>query len=88
MTLVSKMAVANTLVLPGVPSALQARRVFERSLISSLGATDGATSVGYNLRALKMAGASVRERLSQEQRNAAMTTADRSSRSAGMAAAR
>ncbi|APW43368.1 circularly permuted type 2 ATP-grasp protein [Rhodoferax saidenbachensis] len=62
----SKMAVANTLVLPGVPSALQARRVFERSLISSLGATDGATSVGYNLRALKMAGATVRERLSQE----------------------
>jgi len=61
-----KMAVANTLVLPGVPSALQARRVFERSLISSLGATDGATSVGYNLRALKMAGATVRERLSQE----------------------
>ena len=62
----TRMAVANTLVLPGVPSAVQARRVFERSLIASLGATDGATSVGYNLRALKLAGASVRERLSQE----------------------
>lgn len=62
----SKMAVANTLVLPGVPSAAQARRVFERSLISSLGSTDGATSVGYYLRALKMAGSTVRERLSQE----------------------
>jgi uncharacterized circularly permuted ATP-grasp superfamily protein/uncharacterized alpha-E superfamily protein len=49
----SKMALANTLVLPGVPSASQARRVFERSLISSLGA-------------LKMAGSTVRERLSQE----------------------
>lgn len=61
-----KMALANTLVLPGVPLAPQARRVFERSLISSLGSTDGATSVGYNLRALKMAGATVRERLSQE----------------------
>jgi uncharacterized alpha-E superfamily protein len=60
------MALANTLVLPGVPSASQARRVFERSLISSLGSTDGATSVGYNLRALKMAGSTVRERLSQE----------------------
>jgi uncharacterized circularly permuted ATP-grasp superfamily protein/uncharacterized alpha-E superfamily protein len=62
----SKMAIANTLVLPGVPTLLQARRVFERSLISSLGGTDGATSVGYYLRALKMAGSTVRERLSQE----------------------
>ena len=62
----SKMALANTLVLPGVPAAAQARRVFERSLISSLGSTDGATSVGYYLRALKMAGSTVRERLSQE----------------------
>lgn len=62
----SKMAVANTLVLPSVPSAAQARRVFERSLISSLGSTEGATSVGYYLRALKMTGACVRERLSQE----------------------
>ncbi len=62
----SKMAVANTLVLPGVPSATQARRVFERSLISSLGGSDGATSVGYYLRALRMTGSVVRERLSQE----------------------
>jgi len=63
------MAIANTLVLPGVPTAVQARRVFERSLIANLGSTDGATSVGYNLRSLKMAGASVRERLSQEHWN-------------------
>jgi uncharacterized circularly permuted ATP-grasp superfamily protein/uncharacterized alpha-E superfamily protein len=62
----SAMAVANTLVLPGVPSAVQARRVFERSLVSSLGTSDGATSVGYSLRALKMAASTVRERLSQE----------------------
>ena len=62
----SQMALANTLVLPGVPTAAQARRVFERALISSLGSTDGATSVGYYLRALKMAGSTVRERLSQE----------------------
>jgi uncharacterized alpha-E superfamily protein len=62
----TRMAIDNTLVLPGVPSATQARRVFERSLIASLASTNGATSVGYNLRALKMAGASVRERLSQE----------------------
>lgn len=63
---ISKMAVANTLVLPGVPAPAQARRVFERALITSLGSTDGATSVGYNLRALKMTGSIVRERLSQE----------------------
>ena len=62
----SSMAVTNTLVLPGVPSALHARRIFERSLISSLGSTKDATSVGYHLRALKMAGSCVRERLSQE----------------------
>jgi uncharacterized alpha-E superfamily protein len=62
----SKMAVANTLVLPDVPSAQQARRVFERSLIASLGSSDGATSVGYHLRALKMTASAVRERLSQE----------------------
>ena len=61
-----RMAVVNTLVLPGVPAPAQARRVFERSLIDSLGSSAGATSVGYNLRALKMAGSAVRERLSQE----------------------
>ena len=62
----SKMATVNTLVLPGVPAATQARRVFERSLIAGLGSTELATSVGYNLRAVRLAGASVRERLSQE----------------------
>jgi len=60
------MALAHTLVLPGTPSALQVGRGFEHSLVSSLGASDGATSVGYNLRALKMAAATVRERLSPE----------------------
>ncbi|MDD2925099.1 circularly permuted type 2 ATP-grasp protein [Rhodoferax sp.] len=61
-----QMAVVNTLVLPGVPSPQQAPRVFERALIDSLDSSHGATSVGYNLRALKLAAASVRERLSQE----------------------
>ncbi len=61
-----KMALANALVLPGVPGATQARRVFERSLNASLGGTDPATSVGYNLRAVRLAGSAVRERLSQE----------------------
>jgi uncharacterized circularly permuted ATP-grasp superfamily protein/uncharacterized alpha-E superfamily protein len=62
----SSMALANTLVLPGVPSAKQSPRIFERAVIASLGATDLATSVGYNLRALKLAASNVRERLSQE----------------------
>ncbi|MBX9818372.1 MAG: alpha-E domain-containing protein, partial [Burkholderiaceae bacterium] len=62
----SQMAVANTLVLPGTPSAVQARRVFERALVASLASAEGATSVGFNVRALKMAAATVRERLSQE----------------------
>jgi len=69
MSWLGHMAQINTLVLPGVPTLVaspQARRVFERSLIASLGSTDQATSVGYNLRALRLAGASVRERLSQE----------------------
>ena len=65
----SKMAATNTLVLPGVPAATQARRVFERSLIASLGSAELATSVGYNLRAVRLAGSSVRERLSQEHWN-------------------
>ncbi len=61
-----QMAQANTLVLPGVPTPAQASRVFERSLIDSLGSTSAATSVGYYLRALKLAASTVRERLSQE----------------------
>ncbi len=66
LTWLGHMAVANTLVLPGVPTPQQAPRVFERALIDSLGSTQGATSVGYYLRALKMSASSVRERLSQE----------------------
>jgi len=61
----SAAAVDNGLVLSKVPSALQARRVFERSLIGDL--ADGeACSVGHNLRSLRLAAAGVRERLAQE----------------------
>jgi uncharacterized circularly permuted ATP-grasp superfamily protein/uncharacterized alpha-E superfamily protein len=66
LTWLGQMALANTLVLPGVPTPIQAARVFELSLIDSLGSTSGATSVGYYLRALKMTASSVRDRLSQE----------------------
>jgi uncharacterized alpha-E superfamily protein len=62
------MAVDNALVLPAVPPAAQARRVFERSLVAAL-ADAQSTSVGYNLGALRNAASAVRERLSQEQWN-------------------
>ena len=65
---VSALAVRNGLVLPDVPSAAQARRVFERALIDSLDQSHIA-SVGYNLRALRQAASAVRERLSQEHWN-------------------
>ena len=69
LTWLSRLATVNTLVLPGVPSAQQARRVFERSLIAGLGSSELSTSVGFNLRALRMAAANVRERLSLEHWN-------------------
>lgn len=43
-------------------------RPFERTLVERLGAASGATSVGYNLRALRQAAGQVRERLSRELR--------------------
>nr|WP_283254303.1 circularly permuted type 2 ATP-grasp protein [Ramlibacter paludis] len=69
MAWISEVAKANALVLPAVPSAAQARRVFERSLVAALGDTKTGTSVGFNLCALRSAAAAVRERLSQEQWN-------------------
>ncbi|MFO1244472.1 MAG: circularly permuted type 2 ATP-grasp protein [Ramlibacter sp.] len=65
----SALAVEHALVLPAVPPATHARRVFERSLIAALADTEHATSVGYNLQALRSAASAVRERLSQEQWN-------------------
>ncbi|NBQ86632.1 MAG: A circularly permuted ATPgrasp family protein [Betaproteobacteria bacterium] len=60
---------ANSLVLSSVPSLAQSRRVFERSLAASLGDVQWSASVGFNLRALHQAAASVRERLSLQQWN-------------------
>lgn len=74
-----RLAVHNTLVLPGTPTptpATQTRKVFERSLIANLASTQGATSVGFNLRALRLAGAAVRERLSQDHWNLMQRTED------------
>ena len=63
---ISHMATRHGLVRAGVPSAGQAHRVFERSLIAGLWDQELATSVGFNLRAVRLAAASVRERLSPE----------------------
>ena len=63
---ISRMATRYGMVRPGVPSAEQAHRVFERSLIAGLWDQELATSVGFNLRAVRLAAASVRERLSPE----------------------
>jgi uncharacterized alpha-E superfamily protein len=60
------MATRHGLVRVGVPAAGQAHRVFERSLIAGLWDQELATSVGFNLRAIRLAAASVRERLSPE----------------------
>jgi uncharacterized circularly permuted ATP-grasp superfamily protein/uncharacterized alpha-E superfamily protein len=62
----SRMAQAHGLVPAEVPTARQSLRVFERALVSGLWDTGGATSVGYNLRALLRAATSLRERLSPE----------------------
>ena len=64
----SELSVANGLVLSAVPAATQARRLFERSLIAALG-DPKATSVNFNLCAVRGAAGAVRERLSQEQWN-------------------
>ncbi len=52
----------------GTPVHATRRRIFERTLIGGLDAS-GQTSIGYNLRALKGAASSLRERLSGEQWN-------------------
>jgi uncharacterized circularly permuted ATP-grasp superfamily protein/uncharacterized alpha-E superfamily protein len=63
---INRMATRHGLVRAGVPAAGQAHRVFERSLIAGLWDKELATSVGFNLRAVRLAAASVRERLSPE----------------------
>lgn len=63
---ITRMAMHQGLVRAGVPAAAQAHRVFERSLIAGLWDKELATSVGFNLRAVRLAAASVRERLSPE----------------------
>jgi uncharacterized alpha-E superfamily protein len=63
---ITRMASHHGLVRAGVPPAGQAHRVFERSLIAGLWDQALATSVGFNLRSVRLSAASVRERLSPE----------------------
>jgi len=69
MAWIDAMASGHALVRAQVPPPSQSRRVFERSLVAALADTHEATSVGFNLRGLRMAASAVRERLSQEQWN-------------------
>ena len=62
----NRLALSQGLVAPGVPAALQSRRVFERTLVAGLWDTQATTGVGYNLKAIHLAAANVRERLSPE----------------------
>jgi uncharacterized alpha-E superfamily protein len=62
----NQLALSHGLVAPGVPAALQSRRVFERSLVAGLWDTQVTTGVGFNLKAIHLAAANVRERLSPE----------------------
>ena len=63
---ITRMATRHGLVRPGVPAAALSHRVFERSLIAGLWDKTLATSVGFNLRSVRLAASSVRERLSPE----------------------
>jgi uncharacterized alpha-E superfamily protein len=62
----TQLCVVHGLVNPGVVQAQQSKRVFERALIAGFWDTQNTTGVGYNLRAIKLAAAAVRERLSPE----------------------
>jgi uncharacterized alpha-E superfamily protein len=64
-----ELAAEHGLVLPNVPAPAVSRRVFERSLIATLADTRRATSVGFNLAALRHAASAVRDRLSLEHWN-------------------
>ena len=73
---ITRMATRHGLVRPGVPTAVLSHRVFERSLIAGLWDKKLATSVGFNLRSVRLAASSVRERLSPEHWNAIVHCVD------------
>jgi uncharacterized alpha-E superfamily protein len=80
-----ELAVTNGLVLAAVPSATQARRVFERSLIAGLGEARRGASVGFNLGAVRASVEALRVLEALSGHTAAMTGAqtDRMTRDDG-----
>lgn len=64
-----QLALRNALVSDEVPSAPQSRRVFERTLIATMGDVKDQASVGSNLQSIRQAAAAVRERMSPDQWN-------------------
>jgi uncharacterized circularly permuted ATP-grasp superfamily protein/uncharacterized alpha-E superfamily protein len=66
LAVLAQLAQAQGLVPPGVPSPLQSARVFERALVHALTDAEGASSVGFNLNALRGCAYALRERLTQE----------------------
>jgi uncharacterized circularly permuted ATP-grasp superfamily protein/uncharacterized alpha-E superfamily protein len=60
-----RLALRNGLIGGGVPSPAQSARVFERSLVHTM-ADASATSIAFNLRALRSCAQALRERLSVE----------------------
>jgi uncharacterized circularly permuted ATP-grasp superfamily protein/uncharacterized alpha-E superfamily protein len=62
----AQLAQLQGLVPPGVPSPLQSARVFERALVHALADAEGASSVGFNLGALRSCAHALRDRLTQE----------------------
>ena len=60
-----RLALRNGLIGGGVPSPAQSARVFERSLVHTM-ADPSATSIAFNLRALRSCAQALRERLSVE----------------------
>ena len=64
-----QLALRNALVSDEVPSAPQSRRVFERTLIATMGDVKDQASVGSNLQSIRQAAAAVRERMSPDHWN-------------------
>ena len=62
----SVLAVQSGLAPPGVPTLVQAPKLFERALLDGLAQVQGGGSVAYHLGALQRSAQSLRERLSSE----------------------
>ncbi len=66
LAVLGRLAVRHGLVRPGAPAPQDSLRDFERALVQSLGDAKGASSVAFDLAALRGCAQALRERLSQE----------------------